>query len=67
MYPFQSRFTMTANAPLRVRFKLSSSVSYNSGTPSYSALFRVINPQIAYSGSYLCMFRQYTSYTNMAQ
>lgn len=67
MYPFQSRFTMTANAPWRIRFKLSSSVGYNSGTPSYSGMFSVVNPQIAYSTSFLCLFRQYTSYTYLAQ
>lgn len=58
---------MTSNSPIRMIFKLTSSVSYNSGTPSYSALFRFNNPQVAYSSAYLCYFRQYTTYTNMAQ
>ncbi len=65
--PFQSRFTMTANAPFRIRFQPSSSFSYNAGTPSYSGMIRISNTQIGYTSAYLCYFRQYTSYTNMAQ
>ena len=65
--PFQSRFSMTTNAPLRIRFQPSSSFSYNSGTPSYSGIMTINNNQISYSSNYLCYFRQYTTYTNMAQ
>ena len=65
MYPYRSRFSLTANAPFRIRFKLSSgSVSYAS---SYSGFFRLTNQQISYSTKFLITFRQYTTYVNMDQ
>ena len=65
MYPYRSRFTLTANAPLRIRFKLSSSsVTY---AATYSGYFSVTNTQISYSTKFLCFFRQYATYTALDQ
>jgi hypothetical protein len=49
MYPFQSRISTVANAPLRIRFKLpSSSVSNANGQ------FTLTYSQINYSTAHLC-------------
>lgn len=58
---------MLANAPFRIRFRLTSSIAYNYGTPSYSGMIRLINTQIGYSTNFLCFFRQYTSFSRMIQ
>ena len=65
MYPFRSRFSLIANAPLRARFKLSTgSVSYS---PTNPGMFKLTNTQIQYSSAFLCYFRKFASYTSMDQ
>ena len=65
MYPFRSRIGMTANSPLRIRFKLStSSVPY---ATSNSGLFKIIMSEITHSDDYLIKFRKYASFSNMIQ
>ena len=65
MYPFRSKVAMTANSPLRIRFKLStSSIPY---ATSNSGLFKVIMSEINYSSDYLIKFRRYSSFTHMIQ
>lgn len=65
MYPYRSRFSLTANAPFRIRFKLSSgSVAYAAVN---SGLFQITNAQIAYSTKFIIIFRQYANYQNMNQ
>jgi len=62
MYPFQSRISTVANAPLRIRFQIpSSSISYGAGSLvlTYS--------QIQYSSSHLCSIISYVSYMSMMQ
>jgi hypothetical protein len=53
MYPFYSRFTMVPNAPLRIRFKLTSGTITNSGLGK----FLIKNSQITYSTAYLVYLR----------
>lgn len=65
MYPFRSKIAMTANSPLRIRFKLStSSVPY---ATSNSGLFKIIMSEINYSSDFLIKFRKYSSLLNMIQ
>ena len=65
MYPFRSKFSLIANAPLRVRFKLSSgAVSY---ATSFTGQFVITNAQIGYSSQFLCYFKRYANYNNMDQ
>ena len=54
-----------ANAPFRMRFKLSSSsISY---ATSNSGAFKIEHPQFAYSTNYLIYFKKYASYEVMDQ
>ena len=65
MYPFRSRIADTANSPLRVRFKLStSSIPY---ATSNSGLLKFIHSEFTYSSDYLIKFRRYSSFTKMIQ
>lgn len=63
MYPFQSRISTVANAPLRIRFQIpSSSITY-----SGSGKLVLTYSQIQYSSSHLCSIISYASYTSMMQ
>ena len=65
MYPFRSRIYSTANSPLRVRFKIStSSIPY---ATSNSGLLKLIHSEFAFTSDYLIKFRRYSSFTNMIQ
>ena len=57
--------SMTTNVPIRVRFNLPDSP----GTISYggNGLINIVNTQFSTSSSYLCYFKEYTSWTNMIQ
>ena len=61
MYPFRSRQSMTANAPLRVRFRVTSAMSYPYGR------FTIVNNQFQYSSSFLCYYKKYSSFKNLMQ
>lgn len=62
MYPFESRISTVANAPLRARFRLpSSSVSNAWGT------FTLTYSQIGYSTKHLCYILAYPCYAAMMQ
>ena len=62
MYPFESRISTIANAPLRIRFKLpSSSVASTNGK------FTLAYSQIGYSTAHLCYIIAYSSYAAMMQ
>jgi len=57
--------SMTTNVPIRVRFNLPNSP----GAISYAGngLINIVNTQFSTSSSYLCYFKEYTSWTNMIQ
>jgi hypothetical protein len=61
MYPFRSRQSMTANAPLRIRFRVTSGMGYPYGR------FTLVNNQFQYSSSFLCYYKKYTSFKNLMQ
>lgn len=62
LYPFYTRISTVANAPLRIRFSLpSSSVSAANGQ------FMLTYSQIQYSTAHLCYIIAYNSYTSMMQ
>lgn len=61
LYPFRSKQFMTSNAPLRIRFKVSTAINYGSG------YFILVNTQFQYSSSFLCYFKQYSSFTLLSQ
>lgn len=62
LYPFYSRISTVANAPLRIRFALSSS-----SVSTANGRFTFINTQIQYSTAHLCYIIAYNSYTSMMQ
>lgn len=57
--------SMTANAPLRVRFSLPSSPG--SITYTGNGLFVITNTQFGSSSNFLCYFKQYTTWNNLIQ
>jgi hypothetical protein len=65
LFPFKSRMTMTTNVPIRIRFNLPASPG--SITYAGNGLIKIINTQFSTSSSYLCYFKEYTSFTNMIQ
>jgi hypothetical protein len=62
MYPFQSRISTVANAPLRIRFQIPSS----SIATTWGQLVLTYS-QIQYSSSHLCSIISYASYASMMQ
>lgn len=62
MYPFQSRISTVANAPLRIRFRIPSG-SINRATGRLDLIYS----QIQYSGAHYCYIVKYKDYTSMMQ
>jgi hypothetical protein len=62
VYPFHSRISTVANAPMRIRFKLPSS-----SMATANGKFMFTYSQIQYSSAHLCYIIAYASYTAMMQ